>query len=72
VQRRVYREAAARAERPARAVLRRDIFVAETAAAAHEEVDEEVMVRHITGDHEKMLRSFALIGRHVMLAIRAL
>ena len=92
---------------PARAVLRRDIFVAETAAAAHAEVDrvlaegyrgtgkaellvgnpetvverlrhyrtlgfEEVMVRHITGDHQQMLRSFALIGRHVMPAIRAL
>ena len=103
----VYREAAARAGRPARAVLRRDIFVAETDAAAHAEVDrvlaegyrgtgkaellvgspetvverlrhyralgfEEVMVRHITGDHEQMLRSFALIGQHVMPAIRAL
>jgi alkanesulfonate monooxygenase SsuD/methylene tetrahydromethanopterin reductase-like flavin-dependent oxidoreductase (luciferase family) len=103
----VYREAAARAGRPARAVLRRDIFVAETEAAAHAEVDrvlaegyrgtgkalllvgnpetvverlrhyrtlgfEEVMVRHITGDHQQMLRSFALIGRHVMPAIRAL
>jgi alkanesulfonate monooxygenase SsuD/methylene tetrahydromethanopterin reductase-like flavin-dependent oxidoreductase (luciferase family) len=31
---------------------------------------EEVMVRHITGDHQKMLASFALIGRHVMPAIR--
>jgi alkanesulfonate monooxygenase SsuD/methylene tetrahydromethanopterin reductase-like flavin-dependent oxidoreductase (luciferase family) len=103
----VYREAAARAGRPTRAVLRRDIFVAESDAAAHAEVDrvlaegyrgtgkaellvgnpetvverlrhyralgfEEVMVRHITADHEKMLRSFALIGRHVMPAIRAL
>ena len=103
----VYREAAARAGRPARAVLRRDIFVAETDAAAHAEVDrvlaegyrgtgkaellvgspetvverlrhyralgfEEVMVRHITGDHQQMLRSFALIGQHVMPAIRAL
>jgi alkanesulfonate monooxygenase SsuD/methylene tetrahydromethanopterin reductase-like flavin-dependent oxidoreductase (luciferase family) len=103
----VYREAAARAGRPARAVLRRDIFVAETDDAAHAEVDrvlaegyrgtgkaellvgkpetvverlrhyralgfEEVMVRHITGDHQPMLRSFALIGRHVMPAIRAL
>jgi alkanesulfonate monooxygenase SsuD/methylene tetrahydromethanopterin reductase-like flavin-dependent oxidoreductase (luciferase family) len=101
-----YREAAARAGRPARAVLRRDIFVAETDAAAHAEVDrvlaegyrgtgkaellvgspdtvierlrhyrglgfEEVMVRHITGDHQKMLASFALIGRHVMPAIRS-
>jgi alkanesulfonate monooxygenase SsuD/methylene tetrahydromethanopterin reductase-like flavin-dependent oxidoreductase (luciferase family) len=35
----VYREAATRAGRPARAVLRRDIFVAETDAAAHAEVD---------------------------------
>jgi alkanesulfonate monooxygenase SsuD/methylene tetrahydromethanopterin reductase-like flavin-dependent oxidoreductase (luciferase family) len=103
----VYREAAAQAGRPARAVLRRDIFVAETGAAAHAEVDrvlaegyrgtgkgellvgtpetvverlrhyralgfEEVMVRHITGDHRLMLRSFALIGEHVMPAIRAL
>jgi len=103
----VYREAAARAGRPTRAVLRRDIFVAETDAAAHAEVDrvlaegyrgtgkaellvgnpetvverlrhyralgfEEIMVRHITGDHHQMLRSFALIGRHVMPAIRAL
>jgi alkanesulfonate monooxygenase SsuD/methylene tetrahydromethanopterin reductase-like flavin-dependent oxidoreductase (luciferase family) len=103
----VYREAAGRAGRPARAVLRRDIFVAETDAAAHAEVDqvlaegyrgtgktelligspatvierlrhyralgfEEVMVRHITGDHRRMLSSFDLIGRHVMPAIRAL
>jgi len=30
------------------------------------------MVRHITGDHPKMLRSFALIGQDVMPAIRAL
>jgi len=103
----IYREAAAKAGRPARAVLRRDIFVADTDAAAHAEVDrvlaegyrgtgkaellvgspatvigrlaqcralgfEEVMVRHITGDHELMLRSFALIGEHVMPAIRSL
>ena len=102
-----YRGAAARAGRPYRAVLRRDIFVAESDAAAHAEVDrilaegyrgtgkdellvgspgtvigrlrhyralgfEEVMVRHITGDHGKMLDSFALIGRHVMPAIRSL
>jgi alkanesulfonate monooxygenase SsuD/methylene tetrahydromethanopterin reductase-like flavin-dependent oxidoreductase (luciferase family) len=102
----VYREAAAKAGRPARAVLRRDIFVAETDADAHAEVDqvlaegyrgtgkaellvgspeevverlrhyrqlgfEEVMVRHITGDHGRMLRSFALIGERVMPAIRA-
>jgi alkanesulfonate monooxygenase SsuD/methylene tetrahydromethanopterin reductase-like flavin-dependent oxidoreductase (luciferase family) len=103
----VYREAAAQAGRPARAVLRRDIFVAETEATAHAEVDrvlaegyrgtskaelvvgspetvverlrhyrtlgfEKVMVRHITGDHQQMLRSFALIGQHIMPAIRAL
>ena len=103
----VYREAAAQAGRPPRAVLRRDIFVAETDTAAHAEVDrvlaegyrgtgkaellvgdpetvvarlrhyralgfEEVMVRHVTGDHQQMLRSFSLIGRHVMPAIRNL
>ncbi|HXJ81799.1 MAG TPA: LLM class flavin-dependent oxidoreductase [Candidatus Methylomirabilis sp.] len=103
----VYRQAAARAGRTARAVLRRDIFVDETDGAAHVEVDRvlaegyrgtgkaellvgspetvverlrhyralgfaEVMVRHVTGDHQKMLRSFALIGRHVMPAIRPL
>jgi alkanesulfonate monooxygenase SsuD/methylene tetrahydromethanopterin reductase-like flavin-dependent oxidoreductase (luciferase family) len=97
----IYREAAAKAGRPARAVLRRDIFVAATDAAAHAEVDrvlaegyrgtgkaellvgspatviarlaqcralgfEEVMVRHITGDHALMLRSFELIGEYVM------
>ena len=33
---------------------------------------EEVMVRHITSDHPKMLRSFALIGQHIMPAIHAL
>jgi alkanesulfonate monooxygenase SsuD/methylene tetrahydromethanopterin reductase-like flavin-dependent oxidoreductase (luciferase family) len=33
---------------------------------------EEVMVRHVTGDHRLMLRSFALIGERVMPAIRAL
>ena len=88
-----------------RAVLRRDIFVADTDAAAHAEVDkvlaegyrgtgkaellvgsaqtvierlaqcralgfDEVMVRHITGDHALMLRSFELIGERVMPAIR--
>src|SRR5215510_571836 len=102
-----YREAAVQAGRSTRAVLRRDIFVAETEAAAHAEVDrvlaegyrgtgkaellvgspetvverlrhyralgfEDVMVRHITGDHQQMLRSFALIGEHVMPAMRAL
>jgi alkanesulfonate monooxygenase SsuD/methylene tetrahydromethanopterin reductase-like flavin-dependent oxidoreductase (luciferase family) len=103
----VYREAAACGKRPARAVLRRDIFVAASDAAANAEVGkifaegyrgtgkaellvgspdtvierlqhyrrlgfEEVMVRHITGDHRLMLESFALIGRHVMPAIRTL
>ena len=33
---------------------------------------EEIMVRHITGDHQQMLCSFALIGQYVMPAIRAL
>jgi alkanesulfonate monooxygenase SsuD/methylene tetrahydromethanopterin reductase-like flavin-dependent oxidoreductase (luciferase family) len=103
----IYREAAAKAGRPVRPVLRRDIFVAETDAAAHAEVDrvlaegyrgtgkaellvgspttvarrlaqcralgfDEVMVRHITGDHALMLRSFELIGEYVMPAIRNL
>jgi alkanesulfonate monooxygenase SsuD/methylene tetrahydromethanopterin reductase-like flavin-dependent oxidoreductase (luciferase family) len=103
----IYREAAARAGRPAHAVLRRDIFVAVTDEDAHAEVDrvlaegyrgtgkaellvgspdavierlrhyrrlgfEEVMVRHITGDHQRMLDSFELIGRRVMPAIRSL
>lgn len=103
----VYREAAAKSGRPIRAVLRRDIFVAETDGAAHAEVDrvlaegyrgtgkaellvgrpetvverlahyrslgfEYVMVRHITGDHALMLRSFELIGQRVMPAIRDL
>jgi alkanesulfonate monooxygenase SsuD/methylene tetrahydromethanopterin reductase-like flavin-dependent oxidoreductase (luciferase family) len=101
----VYREAATRSGRPIRAVLRRDIFVAEADAAAHAEVDrvlaegyrgtgksellvgsperiverlaayralgfEEVMVRHITGDHALMLRSFELIGERVIPEIR--
>jgi alkanesulfonate monooxygenase SsuD/methylene tetrahydromethanopterin reductase-like flavin-dependent oxidoreductase (luciferase family) len=103
----VYREAATKAGRPMRPVLRRDIFVAENDAAAHAEVDkvlaegyrgtgkaellvgtaqtvidrlanyralgfDEVMVRHITGDHALMLRSFELIGERVMPAIRDL
>lgn len=103
----VYREAAARAGRPAVAVLRRDIFVGDTDAGAARVVDpilaegyrgtgrdtllvgapativqqlreyralgfEHVMVRHVTGDHEAMLASFARIGRDVMPAIRAL
>ena len=33
---------------------------------------EEVMVRHIVGDHQQMLESFERIGRHVMPAIRGL
>jgi alkanesulfonate monooxygenase SsuD/methylene tetrahydromethanopterin reductase-like flavin-dependent oxidoreductase (luciferase family) len=103
----VYRDAATRAGRPVRAVLRRDIFVADTDAAAHAEVDkvlaegyrgtgkaellvgscetvvgrlaqcrelgfDEVMVRHVTGDHALMLRSFELIGDRVIPAIRDL
>jgi len=103
----IYRNAAAQAGRRAHAVLRRDIFVADTDAAAHAEVDkvlaegyrgtgkaellvgasdtvvdrlrgyramgfDEVMVRHITGDHALMLRSFALIGERVVPAIRDL
>jgi alkanesulfonate monooxygenase SsuD/methylene tetrahydromethanopterin reductase-like flavin-dependent oxidoreductase (luciferase family) len=103
----VYREATAKSGRPTRAVLRRDVFVAATDAAAHAEVDrvlaegyrgtgkaellvgspnavvdrlahyralgfEEVMVRHVTGDHRLMLESFRLIGEKVMPAIRAL
>lgn len=103
----VYRDAAAEAGRTPRAVLRRDIFVAETDDAAHAEVDRvlaegyrgtgkdellvgspasvverlrsyrglgfsEVMVRHITGDHRLMLRSFELIGEQVIPAIRDL
>ena len=35
----MYRDAAVRAGRPVRAVLRQDIFVADTDAAAHAEVD---------------------------------
>jgi alkanesulfonate monooxygenase SsuD/methylene tetrahydromethanopterin reductase-like flavin-dependent oxidoreductase (luciferase family) len=103
----VYRNAAAKAGRRAHAVLRRDIFVADTDAAAHAEVDkvlaegyrgtgkaellvgapdavidrlrryramgfDEVMVRHVTGDHALMLRSFELIGERVVPAIRDL
>jgi alkanesulfonate monooxygenase SsuD/methylene tetrahydromethanopterin reductase-like flavin-dependent oxidoreductase (luciferase family) len=103
----IYREAAAKSGRPTRAVLRRDIFVADTDAAAHAEVDkvlaegyrgtgkaellvgspeavierlgqcralgfDEVMLRHVTGDHALMLRSFELIGARVMPAIRHL
>ncbi len=103
----IYREAATKSGRTARAVLRRDIFVADTDAAAHAEVDkvlaegyrgtgkadllvgspqavvdrlgqcralgfDEVMVRHVTGDHASMLRSFQLIGERVIPAIRGI
>ena len=103
----VYREAAARAGREPRPVLRRDIYVGETdeearagvgeilaegyrgtgmdqllvgsAATVVEQLREYramgfdyVMVRHIVGDHELMLRSFERIGRGVLPAIRDL
>jgi len=103
----VYRNAAAKAGRRTHAVLRRDVFVADTDAAAHAEVDkvlaegyrgtgkadllvgapdtvverlrryramgfDEGMVRHITGDHALMLRSFELIGERVVPQIRDL
>ncbi|HTO56202.1 MAG TPA: LLM class flavin-dependent oxidoreductase, partial [Pseudomonadales bacterium] len=103
----IYRNAAAKSGRRGYAVLRRDIFVADTDAAAHAEVDavlaegyrgtgkaellvgeanavverlrhyramgfDEVMVRHVTGDHALMLRSFELIGERVVPAIRDL
>ena len=102
-----YREAAARAGRPALPVLRRDIYVGESDAEAEAVVGrvltegyrgtgadqllvgsaativqqlreyralgfEYVMVRHIVGEHELMLRSFERIGAGVMPAIRAL
>ncbi|MEO8540230.1 MAG: LLM class flavin-dependent oxidoreductase [bacterium] len=102
----LYREAAERHGRPARAVLRRDIFVAETDAEAHAEVDkvlaegyrgtgkdelivgspetaierlayyrglgfEEVMVRHVSGNHALIKRSIELIGERVLPAIHA-
>jgi alkanesulfonate monooxygenase SsuD/methylene tetrahydromethanopterin reductase-like flavin-dependent oxidoreductase (luciferase family) len=102
----IYREAAAQHGRPVRAVLRRDIFVAETDEAAHSEVDqvlaegyrgtgkdellvgspervmerleyyhrlgfEEVMVRHVSGNHALIKRSIELIGERVLPAIRA-
>ncbi len=103
----VYREAAARAGRPALPVLRRDIYVGESDAEAEATVGrvlaegyrgtgidqllvgsaasvadqlrsyralgfESVMVRHIVGEHDAMLRSFARIGASVMPAIRNL
>ena len=100
----IYREAAAQSGRPVRAVLRRDIFVAETDEAAHAEVDrvlaegyrgtgkdellvgspqsvverlayyhglgfEEVMVRHVSGNHALIKRSIQLIGDRVLPVI---
>ena len=100
----LYEDTAAAHDRPARAVLRRDILVADTSQAAHAEVDQvlaegyrgtgkgdlivgsaaevterlayfaslgfgEVMVRHISGDHAKILRSIELIGEQVIGAI---
>jgi alkanesulfonate monooxygenase SsuD/methylene tetrahydromethanopterin reductase-like flavin-dependent oxidoreductase (luciferase family) len=102
-----YRESAARAGRPPRPVLRRDIYVGESDEEARAVVGsilaegyrgtgldqllvggadtvvrdlrryrdmgfDYVMVRHIVGDHELMLRSFERIGREVMPRIRAL
>jgi alkanesulfonate monooxygenase SsuD/methylene tetrahydromethanopterin reductase-like flavin-dependent oxidoreductase (luciferase family) len=103
----VYREAAARAGRPALPVLRRDIYVGESDAEAEATVGrvlaegyrgtgmeqllvggaksvaeqlrsyralgfEFVMVRHIVGEHDAMLRSFERIGESVVPAIRDL
>jgi alkanesulfonate monooxygenase SsuD/methylene tetrahydromethanopterin reductase-like flavin-dependent oxidoreductase (luciferase family) len=103
----VYRETATRAGRPVLPVLRRDIHVGESDAAARALIDpilaegyrgagydallvggpetvvqqlreyramgfEYVMVRHITGDHAQMLRSFELIGKDVLPQIRDL
>lgn len=103
----IYREAAAKAGRPFLPVLRRDIHVGESDAAARAVIDpiltegyrgagyeallvggpqtiveelrayramgfEHVMVRHITGDHARMLDSFARLGRDVMPAVREL
>ena len=100
----IYRKGAAAHGRHTRAVLRRDIHVADTNQAAHDEVDrilaegyragskdallvgspdsiverlyhyralgfEEVMVRHISGDHQLIIRSMQLIGEHVIPAI---
>lgn len=100
-----YREAAARAGRSPRPVLRRDIYVGESDKEARAVVGailaegyrgtgldqllvgspdtvvedlrryrsmgfDHVMVRHIVGDHELMLRSFERIGRGVMPHIR--
>jgi alkanesulfonate monooxygenase SsuD/methylene tetrahydromethanopterin reductase-like flavin-dependent oxidoreductase (luciferase family) len=102
-----YRDAAARAGRPARPVLRRDIYVGESDEEARAVVGailaegyrgtgldqllvgsaatvverlgryremgfDHVMVRHVVGDHQLMLRSFERIGRDVMPRIRGL
>ena len=103
----LYRAAAARAGRPPRPVLRRDIYVGESDEEARAVVGailaegyrgtgfdqllvgsadtvvqalrryrdmgfDYVMVRHIVGDHQLMLRSFERIGRDVMPQIRHL
>ena len=103
----LYREAAARAGRPARPVLRRDIYVGASDEEARATVGavlaegyrgtgfdqllvggadtvvealrryramgfDSVMVRHVVGDHQQMLRSFERIGRDVMPRIRDL
>jgi alkanesulfonate monooxygenase SsuD/methylene tetrahydromethanopterin reductase-like flavin-dependent oxidoreductase (luciferase family) len=103
----LYREAAVRAGRRPRPVLRRDIYVGESddearavvgailaegyrgtgldqllVGGADSVVDDlrryrdmgfdYVMVRHIVGDHQLMLRSFERIGRDVMPRIRDL
>jgi alkanesulfonate monooxygenase SsuD/methylene tetrahydromethanopterin reductase-like flavin-dependent oxidoreductase (luciferase family) len=102
-----YREAAVRAGRRPRPVLRRDIYVGESDQEARAVVGsilaegyrgtgldqllvgsaeavveqlrryrdmgfDSVMVRHIVGDHQLMLRSFERIGRDVMPRIRDL
>jgi len=103
----LYREAAVRAGRPPRPVLRRDIYVGQSDDEARSVVNailaegyrgsgldqllvggadtvveslrryrdmgfDYVMVRHIVGDHQLMLRSFERIGRDVMPQIRSL
>lgn len=103
----VYREAATKAVRKPRPVLRRDIYVGDSDRDAEAVVEpilaegyrgtgrdtllvggpetvlqqlrdyramgfEEVMVRHIVGDHRLMLESFERIGRDLMPAIRTL
>ena len=101
----VYRNATAKSGRPARPILRRDIYVGESDEEARAVVNavlaegyrgtgldqllvgsastivaklrqyrdagfDYVMVRHIVGDHQLMLRSFERIGRDVMPQIR--